>query len=198
MPDERGPGHRAGLSRTAVVAAARDLLSGGGVEAVSLRAVARRLDVAPNAIYSHVSGKTDLIDALLDDLLGAVPVPAEDANDPVAALYELMTATYDVLVAHPDVVPLYLARQGARGTNAVSLGAVMEVLLTRAGVSADDVGEALRVLIVHTIGSAAFAANAGSVPEVGRTFLQSLRWLLTGIVQDSPPAKRRPSGGRSA
>ena len=32
-----------------------------------MRALARRLDVAPNALYSHVADKTDLLDQLLDE-----------------------------------------------------------------------------------------------------------------------------------
>ena len=191
----RQPGQRAGLSRAAVLAAARDLLADTGVEALTMRALARRLDVAPNALYSHVASKTALVDELLDDLLGALAPPDEDAPDPVVALAGLLHDTYDVLTAHPDLVPLYLARQGARGPHAVRLGEVMDVLLTRAGVDAQTAPAARRVLIVHALGSAAFA-TAGSpaadaerplTPEESRrTFATSLQWLLAGIVQGAP------------
>lgn len=156
-----------------------------------MRALARRLDVAPNALYSHVADKTALTDLLLDDLLAEIPVPA--STDPLAALTELMTGTYETLTAHPGLVPSYLARQGARGPHAVRLGEVMDDLLAHAGLGAGDAFEARRVLIVHTIGSAAFATGAPVDPGAGRpltdeqarsTFTRSLRWLLAGIVQD--------------
>ncbi len=70
MDSVRGPGQRAGLSQPAVLAAARELLATAGVDGLTMRALARRLDVAPNALYSHVRSKTDLLDALLDDLPG--------------------------------------------------------------------------------------------------------------------------------
>lgn len=188
MTAARGPGQRAGLSRQAVLSAARDLVVEQGVEALSMRAVARRLEVAPNALYSHVVSRTALVDELLDDLLAGVTVPAADARRPVDALARLLTSTYRVLTAAPDLVPLYLARQGARGPNAVRLGAVMDQLLTAAGVRPSDVTQARRVLIVHVIGAAAFAsappadgARVLSAAQSRRAFGRSLRWLLAGI-----------------
>ena len=50
-----------------MLAAARELLADGGAQALSMRALASRLAVAPNALYSHVENKTALLDALLDD-----------------------------------------------------------------------------------------------------------------------------------
>jgi AcrR family transcriptional regulator len=67
-----GPGHRAGLHRAAVLDAAHTLVAEDGLDALTMRALARRLDVAPNALYSHVPGKTELVDALLDDRLALV------------------------------------------------------------------------------------------------------------------------------
>ena len=187
---QRGPGQRAGLSREAVLAAAADLLAAEGLDALTMRALARRLDVAPNALYSHVAGKTALVDALLDAVLAAVQAPDPERADPVAGLHALMVSTYDVLLAHPDLVPLYLARQGARGPHAQHLGEVMTVLLGRAGVHGPAAAVALRVLVVHTIGSAAFATRAPLVPGEGPplgpealrdTLADGLRWLLAGI-----------------
>ena len=187
----RTPGQRAGLSREAVLAAARDLLAGpGGLDGLSMRALARALGVAPNALYSHVAGREALLDAVLDDVLGEVGVPgagdtADDlAGDPVDALGEVMTSTYAVLRAHRDLVPLYLARQGARGPQAVRLGEVVDALLQRAGVA--QVGQARRVIVLHAIGSAALGGGEDlplSDDEADRTFAAGLRWLLTGITR---------------
>jgi AcrR family transcriptional regulator len=177
-----------------VLAAAHELLVAGGVEALTMRRLASRLDVAPNALYSHVVSKTQLLDDLLDDLLSQVDTPPAEAEDPVAALAALMTSTYAVLTAHPSLVPLYLARQGARGANAVRLGERMDALLTRAGVPDRGVPEARRVLIVHTIGFAAFSTGANpadgsaapvAAEEAGRNFARGLQWVLAGIVQDA-------------
>ncbi len=191
----RRPGQRAGLHRAAVLAAARQLLADGGAAAVTIRAVARTLQVAPNTLYSHVDSRTALLDTLLDDLLAEVTAPPPDVEDPVAGAHALMGSTYDVLTAAPDLVPVYLNRQGARGPNAVRLGQVLDALLERAGVDPASVPEARRVLIVHTIGAAAFATapatEADATPplpahQVRGSFHHSLHWLLTGITHAPP------------
>src|SRR5919106_90497 len=128
MSGSRTPGQRAGLSRERVLAVARELLAERGFDALTMRALADRLGVSPNAIYSHVEDKTDLVDALLDDVLAEVEAPGPDADDPIEGLHAIMTSTFDVLLAHPDLVPLYVARQGARGPNAYRLGDVMIAL----------------------------------------------------------------------
>ena len=204
----RGPGQRAGLTRTAVLAAARELLADGGVAALSMRGLAGRLGVAPNALYSHVPNKTALLDDLLDDLLALVAAPNPDTADPVAGLAEMMSSTYDVLTAHRDLVPVYLSRQGARGSNAVRLGQAMDGLLTRAGVTGQPGDEARRVLIVHTIGAAAFATAPAAATDpplspkhARRSYTLGLHWLLEGItlasIQSTPPMPTDSTGASS-
>jgi TetR/AcrR family transcriptional regulator, tetracycline repressor protein len=186
----RAPGQRAGLTRAHVLATAQELLAERGLDALTMRGLAERLGVSPNSLYSHVADKTDLVDALLDEVLAEVEAPAADVDDPVAGLHDLMASTHEVLLAHPDLVPLYVARQGSRGPNAQRLGEVMLALLDRTGVMGARALEARRVLIVYTIGFAAFAGrppfeDAGERPlsaeKVTDNFQSGLRWLLAGI-----------------
>ena len=175
-----------------MLAAARELLAEHGPAGLTMRALAGRLGVSPNALYSHVASKTALVDDVLDDLLAEVRAPDPEAAEPAAGLHELMASTHAVLLAHPDLVGLYLARQGARGPNARRLGDVMLALLARAGLTGPPAREALRVLIVYTIGFAAFTAqppletadDAGArADELAENFDSGLRWLLAGIVR---------------
>ncbi|NIH79599.1 TetR/AcrR family transcriptional regulator [Amycolatopsis viridis] len=192
MERGRAPGQRAGLTRATVLRAARDLLAERGLPGLSMRALAARLDVAPNALYSHVANKTALLDELLDDVLAEVAVPPDDVADPAAGLHALLASTYTVLLAHPGLVPLYLSRQGAHGPHAHRLGEVTAALLRRAHVAEPAVPEALRVLIVYTIGFAAFASHlpegTGTERRPGTAqmrdnFRQGLDWLVSGIRQ---------------
>lgn len=181
----RGPGQRAGLDRAAVVAAARALLAERGAASLSMRALAARLEVAPNALYSHVRDKEQLLDLVLDAVLGEVPVPdpAELDRDPLGAMRALMLASYDLLVARADLMPHFLARQGARGVRAQALGEVSLAAFARAGLGEVEGREALRVLIVNTIGFAAFTVDGGPVPaaEVRANHARAVDWLLAGI-----------------
>lgn len=204
----RTPGQRAGLTSAAVLAAARDLVAEQGIDALTMRALARRLGVLPNALYSHVATKAALLDTLLDDVLAEIDPPDPEVADPVDGLRTLMTSTYEVLIVHADLVPLYISSQGARGANAQRLGEVMLALLARAGVEGDRALDARRVLIVFTIGFAAFSprpplesgaeAEAGddaevatpdgapagsplSADQIAANFGAGLDWLLAGI-----------------
>jgi TetR/AcrR family transcriptional regulator, tetracycline repressor protein len=190
MPLPRTPGQRAGLTHARVVTAAYELLAEHGVKAITMRRLAQHLGVSPNALYSHVESKTALIDDMLDGVLAKVQPPDPQTEYPRAGLHSLMTDTYEILLAHQDLVPLYLARRGARGRNAQHLGEIMISLLARAGVTGPQAREALRVLIVYTIAFAAFAASGTLIPneepepptrELTTNFDSGLHWLLTGI-----------------
>jgi len=189
----RAPGQRAGLTRRRVLDAAHELLGEGGLDALSMRALARRLGVTPNALYSHVDTKASLVDELLDDVLEAVETPDADGADWQAGLRTIMTSTHAVLLGHADLVPQYLARQGARGPNAQRLGVVMMALLGRGGVTGGTAHRARQALIIHAIGSAAFATplrldgnDAVELRQAGliAAFDAGLRWLLAGIAAD--------------
>ena len=190
MQHLRSPGQRAGLTHARVLAAARELLAEHGPEALTMRSLALRLDVSPNALYSHVESKTALIDDVLDDVLSEVQAPAAGVQNPNTGLHALMASTHDVLLAHADLVPLYLARRGARGPNAQRLGEIVLALLARQGVAGPRAREALRVLIVYTIGFTTFATQTPLMPddqqepsarELAENFNSGLRWLLNGI-----------------
>jgi len=192
----RTPGQRAGLTREAVLAEARAALAQDGIDGLSMRRLARRVGVAPNALYSHVAGRDDLIDTLLDDTLRAVEAPDPQRGDWRAGIEAIMRSTYEVLLAHPDLVPLYVARRGARGPNAVALGEAMLAMLARGGIDGEPAAEAMRTLIVHTIGFAAFAtadaigpAQSTLTPKaLDQLFATSLGWLLDGIAASSSDA----------
>lgn len=56
-------------TRDRILKAARKLFDDKGIDAVSLRTVAKRVGITPMAIYRHYKNKDDLIDALVLDAL---------------------------------------------------------------------------------------------------------------------------------
>lgn len=74
MPDQargsRNPrGPREPLSRRRVLTAAIELADGEGLDAVTMRHLAERLDVVPMALYKHIADKEDLLDGMVDTLI---------------------------------------------------------------------------------------------------------------------------------
>lgn len=55
------PPAETGETEMAILAAARDILAEGGLDALSMRAVASRVGTTPTAIYHYFEGKDDLV-----------------------------------------------------------------------------------------------------------------------------------------
>ena len=64
----RGP--KAALELNAVVRAAIELADAEGLEAVSMRRVAERLEMGTMSVYTYVPGKGELLDLMLDTVYG--------------------------------------------------------------------------------------------------------------------------------
>jgi TetR/AcrR family tetracycline transcriptional repressor len=99
------------LSRTAVVDTAWELLRTYGLGDLTMRRLARELEVQPGALYWHVANKQALLLALAERMLAPVTGPASPA-DLVRALRQAVLAVRDgadvVAVAHalaPETLP---------------------------------------------------------------------------------------------
>ena len=94
-----------GLSKTAVVRAALDVLDVAGIDGVTVRAVAAQLGVQAPAIYWHVRSKRDLLDEMATQIWRQVS--AEVAALPAAlpwdrVMAEFAAITRRALLAHRD------------------------------------------------------------------------------------------------
>jgi TetR/AcrR family tetracycline transcriptional repressor len=155
-PRHRGAGQRAGLTRELVLAAARRIADAEGVDRLTMRRLAAELGVLPNALYTYVPDKEALLDALIDDLLAGVDT-GEAAGDWRDGLVRVMDSSRRLLLAHPQLVPVFLARPGL-GPNAARLGEITFGLLRRGGLEGERAVEAFRVLLIYSLGFAAFQA----------------------------------------
>src|SRR5262245_28023639 len=61
------------LSRARVLREALALVDEEGLDAVSMRKLARRLGVDPMSLYNHVEGKDALLDGIAEVLLASLP-----------------------------------------------------------------------------------------------------------------------------
>jgi AcrR family transcriptional regulator len=81
---------RLAARHAAIIAAARDAASEGGMAAVQIAAVARRAGIAAGTVYRYFPGKTDLVTALLTEIsereIGALRAAADIAPGPLSAL----------------------------------------------------------------------------------------------------------------
>jgi AcrR family transcriptional regulator len=156
------------LTQAAVVAAARGIVERHGLDALTMRRLATDLGVAPNTLYSHVTGKSALVDLLMDDVAGEVEAPDPETIEWRDGLHTMFASTRRTVAAVPELAPLFLCR-APRGPNALRLGEVTLELLARGAVEGPAAVRALRALLVYSFGYAAFAAARAEDPDpIGR------------------------------
>ena len=63
------------LSRERVLRAAVALADAGGVESLSMRRLARELGVVPMALYKHVANKDEMLDGMVEVVVGEIDPP---------------------------------------------------------------------------------------------------------------------------
>ena len=102
------------LSREAIVARAIEVGDQEGLDTVSFRRLALDLGVTPMALYRHVRNKDDLLDAMLDTLLGRVDLAgaARARGGWEGKLRFLLDGYRHLLRAHPVAIPLLAGRAG--------------------------------------------------------------------------------------
>lgn len=149
------PGARPRLNRDRVLRAAVALADRDGLEGLSMRRLAAELDVVPMALYKHVAHKEELLDGLVEVLVGEIEtlVAALDPSPPAdwrAAVRGRVLAARQVLLRHR------WARQALESRTAqtpATLGyADATIALFRAGGFSDD----LTHHVMHALGSRAW------------------------------------------
>jgi TetR/AcrR family tetracycline transcriptional repressor len=139
------------LSRESIVAATLGVVDADGVAAVGMRSVARALGVDAKSLYNHVDGKDGLLDAVAEQLLGGLVLPAP-TGDPRRDLRAIADAFRARALAHPAAAPLVLTRQLSSMEGLAPVDAVLSVLLA-AGASPEDAVHLLRMLLATLIGT---------------------------------------------
>jgi AcrR family transcriptional regulator len=88
------------LSRDRVLKAAVALADEAGIDAVSMRRLAQQLGVVPMALYKHVADKDELLDGMVDTVIGEFATPAPGLGWKEGVRHRLLSARQAVL-RHP-------------------------------------------------------------------------------------------------
>lgn len=148
-----GPGtegeRRAPLTRDRVIAAAVDAADRGGVEAISMRRLGQDLGVEAMALYRHVRNKDDLLDGVLDEIVGqllatTVPPVSERVGWQDALRAQVMAARA-VMLRHPWARRVVEDRGTDRPAIIAYVNAVLGIMV-EGGFSLDLAHHALHVL----------------------------------------------------
>jgi AcrR family transcriptional regulator len=90
---------RSRLNRAAVLDSAVRLADEIGIDALSMRRLAQELGVVPMALYKHVRNKEELLDGMVEVVIGEIDPPL-DTDDWRAAVRERVLSARRVLMGH--------------------------------------------------------------------------------------------------
>lgn len=103
----RRPGGRgAGLSRAQIIEAAIALLDAEGLGALTVRRLARQLDVEPPALYWHFANKDEICRAVVAEISAQLRVDSTGAGTPREALEQHLGAIREHWLRHPSALEL--------------------------------------------------------------------------------------------
>lgn len=163
----RGPGERAGLTAELVARTALELADDGGLAALTVRGVARRLGVEPMSLYNHFANKDALLDTVWTQVLRHGVLPDDHPADTWQAYARDTAHRYRAaLLEHPNVLPL-MAERSARTAEALDLVQQTVRGLTSRGAPLTLAFDLVDVLSMFTIAHALIerrAPDAGAPP----------------------------------
>ena len=175
-PRTRRP--RGSLTSEAILDAA-EAVAVDGFDALTMREVAARLGAAPMSLYRYYATKDELVDALLDRVLGRLDVspPTKDWVDDVRAY---VLAHRRLLEEHPWAVSV-LFTHPTPGPNSVAIGEELLARLDRGGVTGEPAVVAFSALLALNYGWSAFTTGRDSGAPDAADLAERLRSLPAAV-----------------
>jgi AcrR family transcriptional regulator len=150
------PGPRRALTEDEILDAMLQLLDEGGATGASVRGIAAKVGVAPNAVYTYFPDKAAVIRALVERLLGEVDHGdfADRAQPWRQRVESLAVELRARLAAHPGAVILMIG-QPRTGPNALALSERLLQLFADSGLTPTDAARASHLLFGYVFSSVA-------------------------------------------
>jgi AcrR family transcriptional regulator len=157
---------RTPLNRDRVLRAALELADEGGVAALTMQAIGRRLGVEAMSLYRHIHNKDDILGGLVDLVFAEIGLPS-DRSSWRAALRARSISARAALRRHPWAIALMESRMAPGPANLRSHDDTLAVLLD-AGFSAAMATHAYNLVDSYVLGFAIQEVNLpfGSAEEL--------------------------------
>lgn len=174
--DGRAPA-REPLTRDRVLAAALDLADTGGIEALTMRGLARALGVEAMSLYHHTPGKSAILDGIVELVVGQIELPA-GGGDWRSELRSSVVSAHDVLRLHPWACSLLMSAPHIGPARLRHIDALLGCL-GRAGLPDDVTDLAYHTIDGHILGFTMWEAGYTNAirslpPDFAAAFVRDL------------------------
>ncbi|MEV0686166.1 TetR/AcrR family transcriptional regulator C-terminal domain-containing protein [Nocardia sp. NPDC050378] len=179
------------LSRDQIVAEAIRLLDEEGFDALSMRKLGARLGAGATSLYTHVANKDELLELVVDQVIGEVAVPAPDGDRWREVMHEQAAGVRKTLLAHPWItVVLSTAALMYLGPNMMRLTDSMIAILDAAGLPDDVVDIAGNAVFQFVVGSC--GGEAAMLMTIAQSGLSSEQWATQVLAASEAAARPFP------
>ncbi len=156
------------LTRDEILGAAIEMADAGDLERLTMRLLAKKLQVSAMSLYAHVADKDEILDAIIDHRLRESGLPPL-SGDWLGWMGDVADRLRGMLVANPALLDRY-ARRPVGVTAALDRMEASIAVLRRAGFSARDAIDTFAAVHTYTIGFAALeASRLGSFRATARS-----------------------------
>src|SRR5690242_9736468 len=180
------------LTRDEIFAAALAIVDAEGFAALSMRRLARDLDVEAMSLYHHVRNKRALLAGVVElSLLSEAPPPPRPGTPWQDVVVIMVLAFRRPLVAHPNVLPLMAAHPPSAGESSAAHVEVPLRFFLANGLPEKEAARLLEALFALGFGHAMLTTNykemrGRGVPPVDFTeasFAETVRLLIDGYTR---------------
>ena len=153
---------RTPLSRDRVLATALAVADDGGLDGLTIRSLAQRLDAKPMSLYHYVANKDEILDGLVDLVFAEIELP-EPVGEWRAEMTKRARSARAVLGRHPWAIALLESRT-TPGPATLRYHEANLATLRAGGFTIPQTGHAYAVLDAFVYG---FAVQEASLPFEG-------------------------------
>jgi len=176
------PARGQGVTLDAILDAALSLLDEEGEAALSMRALAARIEVTPMSLYHHVADRAALLVALSGRIYGGVLEGEHDEAPPQEALRALLLRYHEAVGRHPALTLAIFGEPSAFAGTTVRITQRLEALVSTLTQQADLWRD---ILVDHAHGSglalAAARDNADYADTLRVRYAEALDLLLAAL-----------------
>ena len=151
------------LNKDKYVQAAMEYVDHNGISALTMRALGEKLGVDPTAVYRHFPNKAQLVDAMLDRLLGeAIEFVDAEGTPPRVVVFNFTQRLRRIFQEHPLLVGEFASSNGVF-PNGYTLSTRMIGALSAMGLSGENLVRCYQMFEGYLIGNGIF--DSGVAPD---------------------------------
>jgi AcrR family transcriptional regulator len=168
---------RSGLSVDRIVAAAIEIADADGLEALSMRRVAERLGTGAMSLYTYVPGKAELLDLMLDTVLGETARPDDVPGGWRERLEQIARENWALSLRHPWTLQIAAMARPPLGPNVIAKYDYELRAVAGLGLSEAEMDSVIGLVVGYTQGAARVAVEMGQAER--HTGMTDKQWWET-------------------